>query len=491
MSSSFGASSPAHAGPGNPPQNLIIWTFGRGSAIWRIWPAVLFHTLFATVIVSVSLLTPYNLAIPGILLNVLGVVIGFVISYRASSGYERYWLGRGCWSDIIQVSRTMTRLVWFHVPIHTSKNLSEDQLEEDALKVMEEKKQAVQLIYAFSVALKHHIRGEDGIHYEDLYHLVKPLHRRAIHDARSHYISPTTLSPPIRSSSTSETLAASSSTDPSAYGTFRSHARAPSRDSSNSDTPLLHNQDKSTRIAGELIPFTTIWDWLRGKGALEDEEVGGIQRKYRSTGDLRGTALQQAEDPHLHLQPIADTHKMRPRIVGGGHGENVPQEIIRELSKWLAVLENRGNVSVGTISGLMANVTAFEQHVSALEKILTTPLPFVYSVHIRHTVWLYLFSLPFQLVSQFRWFTILGVFIASFIYLGFVAAGEEIEQPFGYDENDLDLDLFCQDVIGPDLAKIMSSSSPNVYFKSDAASRSKRSREATLISGETFGKSKV
>jgi ion channel-forming bestrophin family protein len=47
------------------------------------------------------------------------------------------------------------------------------------------------------------------------------------------------------------------------------------------------------------------------------------------------------------------------------------------------------------------------------------------------TVWIYLFFLPFQLIDQFEWFTIPGVAIASFIYLGFIAAGEEIEQPFG------------------------------------------------------------
>ena len=47
------------------------------------------------------------------------------------------------------------------------------------------------------------------------------------------------------------------------------------------------------------------------------------------------------------------------------------------------------------------------------------------------TVWVYLFFLPFQLVSQFGYYTIPGVAIAAFMYLGFIAAGEEIEQPFG------------------------------------------------------------
>ena len=46
-------------------------------------------------------------------------------------------------------------------------------------------------------------------------------------------------------------------------------------------------------------------------------------------------------------------------------------------------------------------------------------------------MWIFLFFLPFQLVDLFQWYTIPGVAIASFIYLGFLAAGEEIEQPFG------------------------------------------------------------
>ena len=42
--------------------------------------------------------------------------------------------------------------------------------------------------------------------------------------------------------------------------------------------------------------------------------------------------------------------------------------------------------------------------------------------------------LPFQLIGEFGWYTILGVAFASFFYLGLLAIGSELEQPFGYDE---------------------------------------------------------
>ena len=88
-------------------------------------------------IVTVSLETRFRMGIPNVLLTVLGVcsirlprseggcltnscagvVIGFVISYRASSGYDRYYQGRTAWSDLARTSRTFSRLIWIHVPL--------------------------------------------------------------------------------------------------------------------------------------------------------------------------------------------------------------------------------------------------------------------------------------------------------------------------------------------------------------------------------------
>lgn len=48
----------------------------------------------------------------------------------------------------------------------------------------------------------------------------------------------------------------------------------------------------------------------------------------------------------------------------------------------------------------------------------TTPLPVVYSVHLRQTVIIYLFALPAQLVAIASWWTIPVLTIASFLFLG-------------------------------------------------------------------------
>lgn len=81
---------------------------------------------------------------------------------------------------------------------------------------------------------------------------------------------------------------------------------------------------------------------------------------------------------------------------------------------------------------------------SGCERILKTPLPLPYSIHLKHLLLLYCFALPFQFVEDLDWFTIPVVGIISFALLGIEDIGVEIENPFGYDRNDLPLDQFCQ-----------------------------------------------
>ncbi|KDR72660.1 hypothetical protein GALMADRAFT_252832 [Galerina marginata CBS 339.88] len=556
--------------PQAPARSLLTWTLGRGSVIWRIWPAVLLHTVFAAAVVTISMKKIIDLEIPSVMLTVLGVVIGFVISYRAISGYDRYWMGRTCWSDVIRNSRTLGRLIWFHVPLRlTAKTAEEIQSgktlrpEEELNKIMTEKRMALDLLEGFSIALKHHIRGELGIYYEDLYHLVRPMHD---HDHTAdqhaeHAISTALPSPRRAQRITTQTIiteapeSSSPSPTPShlqsplssplvdvdvdpivppinAYGTFnafdptklssgppgsssgppppRGHPLLKHRASLNSQLslasvssfatsqhrPLLpsaqppRTDNMMDKVAGDLIPFAGTIAMLREQFAAPALEVlppGVREIEEAQQRKWQGPIASQAG---LHS-------KHRPKVAGGG--ENLPLEILRCLSEWCSVLEDRGTVPGTSMGTMIGTIAAFEDSLSALERILTTPLPFVYAVHIS-TVWVYLFFLPFQLVSQFGYYTIPGVAIAAFIYLGFLAAGEEIEQPFGGSSlnaqsyntfpfahsllNDLDLDLFCHSIIHADIKQLKSSPCLNAYFgpeaEEEAATRLVPRRSRTL-----------
>ncbi|KAL2917813.1 hypothetical protein HK105_202686 [Polyrhizophydium stewartii] len=83
---------------------------------------------------------------------------------------------------------------------------------------------------------------------------------------------------------------------------------------------------------------------------------------------------------------------------------------------------------------------------SNFERIRSCPIPQAYSIHLKQTLFLYMLALPFQLVGTMGWSTIPIVFIAAFTLQGIEAIAGEIENPFGYDENDLRAEAFCAEI---------------------------------------------
>ena len=80
---------------------------------------------------------------------------------------------------------------------------------------------------------------------------------------------------------------------------------------------------------------------------------------------------------------------------------------------------------------------------TSCEGILNTPIPLAYSIHLRQLLLIYCLSLPFQIVSQFHFWTGIVVALISFTVFGIEEIALEIENPFGYDPNDLPLDTIC------------------------------------------------
>ncbi|OJI99030.1 hypothetical protein ASPVEDRAFT_496712 [Aspergillus versicolor CBS 583.65] len=106
----------------------------------------------------------YDISVDNILLTVLGFVVGLSLSFRSSTAYERWADGRKYWSLLIQTSRNLSRTIW----VNTSEREDEEEGKEDLLR----KLTAINLIIAFAIALKHKLRFEPDVGYEDLAGLV-------------------------------------------------------------------------------------------------------------------------------------------------------------------------------------------------------------------------------------------------------------------------------------------------------------------------------
>ncbi|KAJ3344918.1 hypothetical protein HDU91_007517, partial [Kappamyces sp. JEL0680] len=137
--------------------------------------------------------------------------------------------------------------------------------------------------------------------------------------------------------------------------------------------------------------------------------------------------------------------------------DNIPLEISFHISQHISALRAREAVDAVQMGQMIVAVNGMVDVLSNLERIRSSPIPLAYSIHLRQTVVLYLFALPFQLVDPVKamgWATIIVVALAAFTLFGIEAIGTEIEQPFGYDANDLRQDLFCE-AIRMELCQIM------------------------------------
>lgn len=67
-------------------------------------------------------------------------------------------------------------------------------------------------------------------------------------------------------------------------------------------------------------------------------------------------------------------------------------------------------------------------------------MPFAYAQHIKTFLTLFVFSEPFAMVESMKWYTPVAAGLLGFGLFGIEEIGVEIEDPFGYDDNDLPLD---------------------------------------------------
>ncbi|KAG8849792.1 hypothetical protein FRB96_000615 [Tulasnella sp. 330] len=80
----------------------------------------------------------------------------------------------------------------------------------------------------------------------------------------------------------------------------------------------------------------------------------------------------------------------------------------------------------------------------------------------------YVALLPFQLWVTLKYLTgpataiALATLLHAFTFYGIIAAGEEIENPFGYEKNDMNFDHFIDKIIQPELDALTSRPIPDV-----------------------------
>ncbi|MTJ32888.1 bestrophin family protein [Aphanizomenon sp. UHCC 0183] len=149
---------------------------------------------------------------------------------------------------------------------------------------------------------------------------------------------------------------------------------------------------------------------------------------------------------HLRSEPInSDLEALMPdsKYITLKIINNPPLEIAFWISDYLQQQYHRNCINSYQLTSMQELLNILVDNLGSCERILRTPMPLAYAIHLKQLLLLYCFLLPFQIVQSLDWWTGLISALVSFTLLGIEAIGLEIENPFGYDENDLPLDAIC------------------------------------------------
>jgi putative membrane protein len=116
---------------------------------------------------------------------------------------------------------------------------------------------------------------------------------------------------------------------------------------------------------------------------------------------------------------------------------NLPSYIAYQIHQVLQEAHRRKDITGEEFLNVKPELQSFYEVLGACERIKKTPIPFSYNVYLKVFISTYLLLLPFTLLNIFAYYTIPVVMLVYFAFMGIEMMGEEIEDPFGLDCNDL------------------------------------------------------
>lgn len=124
--------------------------------------------------------------------------------------------------------------------------------------------------------------------------------------------------------------------------------------------------------------------------------------------------------------------------------EHVPAAVVQEMSIRIQQHYKEGLISGEELLLIDHNLNALLDSHGACERIRNTPIPFSYSLFLKKFIFIYVTTLPLAFVHMFGFYSALIATFVFYVLVSMEVLAEEIEDPFGTDDNDLPLDEICE-----------------------------------------------
>jgi len=190
------------------------------------------------------------------------------------------------------------------------------------------------------------------------------------------------------------------------------------------------------KLWGALIATTR--HLCRDSYVLDDQSREILLYRMMLFTHLLRDRLRQQQQSIQHYQTHtgfeAATYEQLPTHI------NASQWVLEQIQKDLVLLYKQGKITDIIYNNLNQHTVALGDIQAGCDRILSTPLPFSYSVLLHRAVYSFCFILPFSLEASLGLWTPILVGLIAYMLLGLDELSAELEEPFGFQDNDLPLD---------------------------------------------------
>ncbi|MCS3795824.1 bestrophin family protein [Niastella sp. OAS944] len=151
---------------------------------------------------------------------------------------------------------------------------------------------------------------------------------------------------------------------------------------------------------------------------------------------------------HLHAEStrLALDEQEHPELAGLDTSRHLPNQVASLLFHRVNRLYEEGKITGDQLIVVNGELLSFTDIMGACERIKNTPIPFSYSVFIKKFIFFYVMTLPFSFVISLGYLAIPVVAFIFYVLASLELIAEEIEDPFGGDENDLPMTKIASNI---------------------------------------------
>ena len=126
--------------------------------------------------------------------------------------------------------------------------------------------------------------------------------------------------------------------------------------------------------------------------------------------------------------------------------DHKPNYIAQKMYAKLHAMKQSGKLTEENYIVIDVNLKTFSDIIGACERIKNTPIPYSYSMFLKKFIFIYVTTLPLAFVNTFGYYSSLVSIFVFYVLVSMEILAEEIEDPFGEDDNDLPTDDLCQKI---------------------------------------------